>query len=84
METIVFGTNFKGRAFEVSINPMNFSKAHKVIELLQNGRHFQYIYQDNISGEYFASEDSKFTPAELQDLYLVLDNQVQLRQNLTE
>lgn len=61
MENISFTSSIQGNPFEVSINPANFCKAYKVFELRQQGQHFQYIYQDNATGEYFLAEDSKLT-----------------------
>lgn len=61
MESIFFTSLIKGSPFEVNINPANFCKAYKVVELRQEGQHFQYIYQDNATGEFFLAEDSKLT-----------------------
>jgi len=61
MENIFFTSSIKGSPVEVNIDPSNFCKAYKVVELRQQGQHFQYLYQDNATGEFFLAEDSKLT-----------------------
>jgi hypothetical protein len=68
MENVSFNSNIKGSPFEVCINPADFCKAYKVFELRQNGQHFQYIYQDNNTSEFFLAEDSKLSLNDLEPL----------------
>lgn len=68
MENLSFTSQIKGIPVEVCINPENFCKAYKVFELRRNGEHFQYIYQDNNTAEFFLAEDSKLSLRDVEPL----------------
>ncbi len=68
MNHLSFTSQIKGSPFEVCIDPANFCKTYKVIELRRDGQHFQYIYQDNNTEEFFLAEDSKLSPDDVEPL----------------
>ncbi|HEY0897974.1 MAG TPA: hypothetical protein VGD90_01525 [Sphingobacteriaceae bacterium] len=78
----LLSANIRGSSFDICIDPDNFSRAHKVFELYQDGKHYQYFYQDNASGDFFTGEDSKLSHQDLEDLYHKL--RVHFQQNNPE
>lgn len=69
MEKITFSTEVGGIILDACIDTANFCKAYNVIELLQKGKHFEYVFRNKETGECFLGEDSKLTPADLKKLY---------------
>lgn len=68
MQPITFTTELDGRSYDICINPSDFTSAYNVYELKQDGKHYQYIFQDKLTGEYFLGEDSKLTMSDVEAL----------------